>query len=134
MSIAWYEAFTPLRLLRRHEDELGQGAWLCHPEPTSHPFVLVLVDFNSKHGLAQPHLRPFAHLGFEMPNRADVDAIAERGRLAGCLGQPPVEIRQPVGYVCTLSDPDGNMIEFSYDQRVYDAVGERYGLTQQEDS
>jgi hypothetical protein len=33
----------------------------------------------------------------------------------------------PIGYICALTDPDGNMIEFSYDQGVYATVQEVWG-------
>ncbi|MFM7536631.1 MAG: VOC family protein [Acidimicrobiales bacterium] len=123
-SIAWYEAYTPLRALARFADTNGTSAWLGEgdAEAAAHPFVVVLVCFAAKAGTAQPHLRPFAHLGIELPDRADVDAMAERGRAAGCLAWEPVEIGPPVGYVCALADPDGNVVEFSFDQGVYAAV------------
>ncbi len=82
--------------------------------------MLVLVDFNEHHGSRQPKLFPFAHLGMEMPERADVDGIAAKAAAAGCLEREPVDLPQPVGYVCMLRDPDGNIVEFSHDQRVYD--------------
>ncbi len=119
-SIVWYEQFTPLQLIQRRADDAGQSAWLGHAASTVHPFVLVLVDFNEHHGGKQPKLFPFAHLGMEMPERADVDAIAAKAAAAGCLEREPIDLPQPVGYVCMLRDPDGNIVEFSHDQRVYD--------------
>ena len=118
-SIAWYEHFTPLRLIDRREDDVGQGAWLAHPEATDRPFVLVLVMFNARRGTPQPQLAPFAHLGIELPSQA-------RGRhrrrpgprpRAAWPGQPQ-QLPPPVGYVCAASDPDGNVVEFSFDQGV----------------
>jgi lactoylglutathione lyase len=120
VSIAWYESFTPLRLIQRRADDVGQSAWLGHRTATEHPFVLVLVDFNEGHGLTQPKLFPFAHLGMEMPARADVDEVATKAATHGCLEREPIDLPQPVGYVCMLRDPDGNIVEFSHDQRVYD--------------
>jgi lactoylglutathione lyase len=120
VSIAWYETFTPLALIQRRADEAGQSAWLSHPAATEHPFVLVLVDFNEEHGCPQPKLFPFAHLGIELPERADVDEIAVRAAAHGCLEREPIDLPQPVGYVCMVRDPDGNVVEFSHDQRVYD--------------
>ena len=32
---------------------------------------------------------------------------------------PPTQMPPPIGYVCMLRDPDGNMIELSFDQGVY---------------
>jgi catechol 2,3-dioxygenase-like lactoylglutathione lyase family enzyme len=72
-------------------------------------------------------LAPFAHLGIELPTQAEVDAVAELGRAAGCLAWEPQQLPQPIGYVCALTDPDGNMVEFSYDQGVFAKVHEVWG-------
>ena len=33
----------------------------------------------------------------------------------------------PVGYICALNDPDGNVIEYSYDQGVYSTAKTVWG-------
>jgi hypothetical protein len=33
----------------------------------------------------------------------------------------------PIGYICMARDPDGNTIEFSYDQGVYATAQEVWG-------
>lgn len=126
-SIAWYERFTPLRLIDRREDDVGQGAWLAHPEATDRPFVLVLVMFNARRGTLQPQLAPFAHLGIELPSQAEVDAVATMAQTAGCLAWEAQQLPPPVGYVCAANDPDGNVIEFSFDQGVAAKVLEAFG-------
>ena len=126
-SIAWYEAFTPLRVVHQRSDDNGQSCWLAHPGPAEHPFVLVLVDFNAAHGRRQPLLAPFAHLGIELPLRSDVDMAADRARERGCLQSEPEDLPDPIGYVCMVNDPDGNVIEFSHNQRVYDTFREQFG-------
>ena len=108
-------------------DDLGQSAWLSHPEPTDRPFVLVLVAFDDAKGVPQPQLAPFAHLGMELPSRADVDAMAEQARADHCLTWEPVQLPPPVGYVCAATDPDGNVVEFSFDQGVAAKVIEAFG-------
>jgi catechol 2,3-dioxygenase-like lactoylglutathione lyase family enzyme len=120
-TIAWYERHTPLRLFDRREDADGYGAWLGQPDMADKPFIIVLVSFFRD----QP--APFAHLGIEMPSRDDVDEVAERGRAEGCLAWEPQQLPPPVGYVCALTDPDGNMVEFSYDQGVFAKVHEVWG-------
>ena len=127
-SIEWYETFTPLELLDRREDAEGQGAWLGHPDQGDKPFILVLVSFiRDQHKGALPTMAPFAHIGIEMPSREMVDAIAARGEVAGCLSWPPTQMPDPIGYICALTDPDGNVIEFSYDQGVFDKAPEVWG-------
>jgi lactoylglutathione lyase len=127
-TIEWYETFTPLELLDRREDADGQGAWLGHPDQGDKPFVLVLVSFfRDQTKGPQPVMAPFAHIGIEMPTKEDVDQVAERGKQAGCLAWPPQQMPDPIGYICALTDPDGNMIEFSYDQGVYEKAQEVWG-------
>lgn len=127
-SIAWYERFTPLRLLDRRSDADGNSAWLGDPDTADRPFVLVLVSFvrDAASG-PQPMLAPFAHLGIELPSRDQVDEIAERGRREGCLVWEPQQLPEPIGYVCACNDPDGNVVEFSFDQGVYEKAREVWG-------
>ena len=126
-SIAWYQEFTPLVLVERFEDQMGKSAWLSHEGQADPPFVLVLVMFYKDQGKKQPQLAPFAHIGIEVPSKEALDAIADKARKADCLAMPPQRLPPPVGYVCMLSDPDGNRIEISYDQQVYEKIQERWG-------
>jgi len=127
-TIAWYEEFTPLRLLERREDADGYGAWLGHPDMVETPFILVLVSFfRDQNGGPQPIMAPFAHIGIEVTSREEVEELARRGDAAGCLAWAPTDMPDPIGYICALTDPDGNMIEFSFDQGVYAKVQEVWG-------
>lgn len=127
-TIAWYEKYTPMRLLDRREDADGYGAWMGHPDMGDKPFILVLVSFfRDQDKGPQPIMAPFAHIGIEMPSKDDVDAVAELGRADGCLAWEPQWMPDPIGYICALTDPDGNMIEFSFDQGVYEKAQEVWG-------
>jgi catechol 2,3-dioxygenase-like lactoylglutathione lyase family enzyme len=126
-TIAFYEKYTPLVVLSRMEDEMGRSAWMAHEGQVDNPFVLVLVMFYKDQGHKQPQLAPFAHLGVEVPERADVDRIAECARADGCLSWEPRQMPAPVGYICALTDPDGNVVEISHDQGVYAKVQEVWG-------
>lgn len=126
-SVRWYERYTPLVLLCEHEDAEGRSAWLTHEGEAESPFVLVLVMFHREAGHRQPIMAPFAHIGIEVPERADVDAIAVAAAADGCLVWEPKDMPPPVGYICALNDPDGNVIEISHDQGVYAACQERWG-------
>ena len=134
--IDWYERLTPMRLLDRREDETGFGAWLGMPDMADPPFVLVLAQFfpdmDPFAGAELATLAPFAHLGMEMPTQADVDEVAERGKEAGCLAMPPTMMPPPIGYICMLRDPAGNMVEFSWDQGVFATAVERWGASEED--
>ncbi len=130
-TIDWYTEFTPLELLDRREDEQGYGAWLGMSDTYDKPFILVLAQFfPDKDPFADAPLAtlaPFAHLGMELPTKEAVDQMAARGAEGGCLGMPAVLMPAPIGYICMLRDPDGNMVEFSWDQGVYVTAQERWG-------
>ncbi|MGB6346819.1 MAG: VOC family protein, partial [Methyloceanibacter sp.] len=56
------------------------------------------------------------HYGFAVASRAELEAIAKRGRRDGCLHWEPQEFPPPTGYLCAVTDPSGHVIEFSYGQ------------------
>ncbi len=135
-TIRWYQSFTPLELIARREDEAGYGAWLGMPGKTNNPFVLVIAQFfegsDPFDDAPNAVLAPFAHLGMELPNKQDVDDMAEKGRAADCLAMAPTQMPPPIGYIAMLTDPDGNTVEFSWDQGVYSTLAEQWGLSQSE--
>jgi catechol 2,3-dioxygenase-like lactoylglutathione lyase family enzyme len=134
-SVEFFTSMTPLVVVARFEDERARGAWLSNDKQVQDPFVLVLSEFAPR--LAQlfgmtpgePHatLAPFAHIGIELPTKDDVDAIAARARALGALYREPAQMPDPIGYICSLKDPDGNVVEFSWNQLVYDTVQQLWG-------
>jgi len=130
-SIDWYEKWTPMDLLARNKDDSGFGAWLGDPDNRDKPFILVLAQFfpDKDPFSFAPHavLAPFAHIGIEMTSRAAVDEMADKGKEAGILAYGPVQMPPPVGYVCFLTDPDGNTVEYSFDQGVYATARDVWG-------
>ncbi len=130
-TINWYTNFTPLELIDQREDDQGYGAWLGMPGATNNPFILVVAQFfdhtDPFADAPRAVLAPFAHLGIELPDRSDVDDIAARGAESDCVVMPPTQMPAPIGYICMLRDPDGNTVEFSWDQGVYTTLHELYG-------
>jgi catechol 2,3-dioxygenase-like lactoylglutathione lyase family enzyme len=130
-SIAWYQEFTPLELLEKRQDDDGYGAWLGHSDNVDSPFLLVLAQFFPDRDPFAPHpiakMAPFNHIGIELPTKEAVDEIAARAAEAGCLGMPATQMPDPIGYICMLDDPDGNLVEFSFDQGVYEKAREVWG-------
>jgi len=127
-SIEWYTRYTTLELLDRRSDPDGYGAWLGHSDQAESPFILVLVSFfRDQEKGPQPIMAPFAHIGIEVESRAEVERIAEMGKAEGCLMWPPTDMPDPIGYICAVTDPDGNVIEISHNQGVYDKAMEVWG-------
>ena len=79
--------------------------------------ILVFIQKNETMKVS-PVLAPLAHLGISLDSTEQVDQIAERGDSEGCLAWEPRQESDPVGYICALSDPDGNLVEFSYGQEI----------------
>ncbi len=134
-AIEFYTSLTPLVVVARNEDENGRGAWLSNEKQVEDPFVLVIAEFlpevAKRFGQepGQPHatLAPFAHIGIELPTKEDVDRVAERAREMGVLEWEPKWMAPHIGYICSAKDPDGNVIEFSYDQKVYSTIRDLWG-------
>lgn len=134
-SIEFYEAVTPLVLVTRNVDENGRGAWLSNKGQVDSPFVLVLAEFKPEvgarfgqvDGKANPTFSPFAHIGIELPNRSDVDEVAAKARERGSLQWEPMDMAAHIGYICAVLDPDGNVIEFSHNQKVFSTIQELWG-------
>lgn len=121
-AVAFYTTLTPLVVVERFHDANGESAWLSNDQQAETPMVLVLVSLDKDRGKPLGLLTPFAHLGIEVPRRDDVDALAERARELHCLHWEPQDMPGPVGYVCALKDPDGNVVEISHNQKVFDTV------------
>lgn len=134
-SIDFYTTLTPLVVVARNSDENGRGVWLSNDKQVETPFVLVLAEFIPEMGTrfgiepGKPHptLAPFAHIGIELPSKEDVDAVAERAREMGVLEWEPRMMAEHIGYICSCRDPDGNVIEFSWNQKVFARVQELWG-------
>ena len=134
-TIEFYTTLTPLVVVARNEDENGRGAWLSNEKQSKDPFVLVLAEFlpevaerfGQQPGQPVPTLTPFAHIGIELPRREDVDAVAEKARTMGSLHWEPQQMAAHIGYICAVKDPDGNVVEFSHDQKVFATIRELWG-------
>lgn len=134
-SVEFYTTLTPMVLVGQNKDDSGQSAWLSNPNQVETPFVLVLAQLipqvASQFGIEEgkPHrtLGPFAHIGVELPSQEDVDNVAAKAREMGCLAWEPHWQSEHVGYICAVTDPDGNVIEFSHNQKVYETVRKLWG-------
>ena len=61
-------------------------------------------------------LRSISHLGISLNSRDEVDHIAAMAKEDGCLLLGPMYRNEVVGYICVVTDPDGNNLEFSVEQ------------------
>lgn len=118
VSEAFYERFTPLRVVHRRaqkSDPSREIAWLSD---LMRPFVLVLAEEPT----VDHPLGPFAHLGFACASVDEVDRLCALGRAEGCLGHEPRDTGGPAGYLGFLLDPDGHSVELTFGQEIGLAV------------
>lgn len=112
--IAFYREVCGLDIVHERPNADGDSrvVWMAEPG-RARAFVIVLLPGGP--GAARP-AEDFSHLGYAVASTAEVDRFAELGRQRGCLAVAPVQEPDPVGYFCCLTDPDGNLVEFSYGQ------------------
>ena len=72
-----------------------------------------------------PHKLEMTEVGQALHQHCE--RIAEEAKAEGCLQWPPTDMPDPVGYICAITDPDGNVIEISHNQGVYDKAQEVWG-------
>ncbi len=137
-TLAFYRKYTTLDVIHERVDPETnlRTAWLANPgdhptgdvgeidadEPPAARFVIVLIcgklptkitgDIKEEYGF----LRSISHLGLSCDSREDVDRIAAMAKEDGCLLLGPMYRNVVVGYICIVTDPDGNNIEFSVEQ------------------
>ena len=77
-SIAFYESYCGLRIVKEHGKDRERTVWMAHGDGAA--FVLVLLGGGSERA---PDKNDMTHYGFAVASRADVDTIAERISLLG---------------------------------------------------
>jgi catechol 2,3-dioxygenase-like lactoylglutathione lyase family enzyme len=110
-SIAFYESYCGLHIVKEHGKGKERTVWMAHAEEGA--FVLVLLGGGKERAQDESDM---THYGFAVTSRAEVERVAERGRTEGRLFWEPQEFPPPTGYLCAVRDPSGYIIEFSYGQ------------------
>ena len=123
-TLAFYAKYTKLvNIHERQDPETGlRTAWLANERDITDGgarFVIVLIhgklptkitgDIKEQYGF----LKSISHLGISVESRAEVDRLADMAREEGCLLLGPMYRNEVVGYICVVTDPDGNNLEFS---------------------
>ncbi|MDH5674483.1 MAG: VOC family protein [Myxococcales bacterium] len=113
-SIDFYAAYCRLEIIHDRTDAATgtRVVWMAEPG-RERDFIVVIISGGPRRTVLEGD---FAHLGFAVASREEVDEIAERARVAGCLVWEPQQQPHPVGYYCGLKDPDGQYVELSYGQ------------------
>ncbi len=110
--VSFYEQFCAMQVIRQRAGKGSRIVWMAE-QGKEHSFIFVIMPGGQDRQLAADD---YSHFGFALESREQVDSIAERARVAGCLVWEPRDEPFPVGYYCGLRDPAGNYVEFSYGQ------------------
>jgi lactoylglutathione lyase len=126
-TLAFYAKYTTLvNIHERLDPDTGmRSVWLANERDVTAVaarFVIVLIcgklptkitgDIKEEYGF----LRSISHLGISLDTREQVDQIAAAAKADGCLLLGPMYRNEVVGYICVITDPDGNNLEFSVEQ------------------
>ena len=110
--VAFYQQFCGMRVIHQRAGKGSQIVWMAETGKEQH-FIFVIMPGGQSRQLAA---NDYSHFGFAVNSRYEVDAIAERARIEGCLIWAPRDEPYPVGYYCGVRDPAGNYVEFSFGQ------------------
>ncbi|SEE08734.1 VOC family protein [Pseudomonas anguilliseptica] len=110
--VNFYEQFCAMQVIHQRAGKGSRIVWMAE-QGKEHSFIFVIMPGGQDRQLAADD---YSHLGFALESREQVDRIAARARVAGCLVWEPRDEPYPVGYYCGLRDPAGNYVEFSYGQ------------------
>lgn len=114
-SVAFYGRYCEMKVIHdRTDPEVNRVVWLGWGEdPPAFVIVLIAAPYEQNR---QP---PWQHIGMAVGSRAEVDAVYARAQADGLTDLwEPFDAGEIVGYYCGLPDPDGNMVEFSFGQRI----------------
>jgi lactoylglutathione lyase len=111
-SIAFYESYCGLKIVKEHGEGKSRVVWLASPGAED-TFVLVLLGGGPRRTQDEEDM---THYGFGVASREDIHRLAERAREDGLLHWAPRDYAPPTGYLCGVKDPTGYIIEFSCGQ------------------
>jgi catechol 2,3-dioxygenase-like lactoylglutathione lyase family enzyme len=109
--IEFYQEFCELEIVHKRES----AAWLTNEE-LKNKFVIVLIK-GGKRG-KQKFKKDFSHIGIAVDSLEDLFRKVKEGKKLGCYAFGPFKEDYPTGHIAGFLDPNGNLVELSYDQPI----------------
>lgn len=111
-SIRFYRQYCSLSVIRDRRLEGGDTIWLGpETDADKNPlFVLVLSQSDRP--------QTVDHLGFQCTTREELESIATTAKSENVCVAGPTQSEGVVGYWVTVTDPDGNIVEFTFGQPI----------------
>ena len=107
--VEFYQRYCQLKVV---EDLTSEGKGSVYiAEPDAQPRLIIQLMLGGKPLEIDPQSE--RHFGFEVDTREEVDRIADMANQEGILLFEADEYAPGV-YLCTVKDPNGNPVEFSF--------------------
>jgi catechol 2,3-dioxygenase-like lactoylglutathione lyase family enzyme len=116
-SAAFYKRFANLDVVSERKENEMRVAWLGNPA-VNNTFIIVLLEMEHE----RTESPSYHHLGLQVDTKEEVDAIAQDAQSEGILTEEASDHGPVAGYLCVIRDPDGNGVEFSYGQEVFEVL------------
>ena len=113
LSIRFYSDFLGMGAVLDQRDGDGmRWVYMRFPENPSAPMFVFTEEPHLKSGPAAPaQVHRFC---FRLGDLKPVEEISAKAQKENCLVEPAGYGGHMTGYFCLVSDPDGNLMEFSY--------------------
>lgn len=110
-SIGFYRRHCGLEPVRDGRPR-GHTVWLAPPPAPGATPAFVVVLYQTRIDCRVDHL------GFQCGSREEVDRIAAEAARLGILAHPAWDGGGDLGYMATVRDPDGHLVEFTFGQPI----------------
>jgi catechol 2,3-dioxygenase-like lactoylglutathione lyase family enzyme len=112
-SSKFYKKWAGMNVVHKHHSQGDNQdvVWMASPG-MEESFVIVLVPGASEN----KKQKSMSHIGISVANKKEVKKIAEKAKKEGLLHWDYATYKWPVGTLCSLTDPDGYILEISCDQ------------------
>jgi lactoylglutathione lyase len=112
LSIRFYSEYLGMNAVLDQRDPDGKRwVWLRFAENPYAPMFVLVEDAGLKTASDRGSLQVFS---FRLSDLKLVEEISAKAKKDGCLAEAAQYGGQMRGYYCVISDPDGNLLEFSY--------------------
>jgi len=112
-SIRFYSDYMGMGAVLDQRDSDGvRWVWLRFSENPYAPLFVLVEDSRVKRNVPAP--ASFQSFCFHLPDLKPVEEISAKAKKDNCLVEPAQYGGHMKGYYCLVSDPDGNLLEFSY--------------------
>lgn len=113
-SADFYKRWCGMELVHQRGKKPDTVIWMSSPDYVG-DFVIVFLGGRDVRKNSKGELE---HMGIAVESVDKVKEIAEQAKKEGILHWDVMEMGYPVGTICAITDPDGNVIEFSYGQPI----------------